>query len=338
MDLSGEIATPKFMALQGSGQISFQNIEDEFGQNGSRSLGAYRLTQNVGTINNIPLDSGIPTSGTIKFSDFYNKRLNIVVDCFSGGREDRKSAKNDKWNNNAITVVGGFRSKRESGSKIIINVGKKFCSDKNGVNNVALRTGSWDGSATVQIDVGSGGQILGAGGDGGNGNNAYGSGSPGGDGSSGLGVDVNNCTVNIQSGGIIRAGFGGGGGGGGGRQRDKGRDRRTGGGGGGGGMGCPSGNGGSGSQGGGGGGNGTETSGGGGGGGGNNDNQAYGGAGGSGGQAQGGAGSGGRGFSQGGSGGSGGASGAAIRRISGFNVTINNSGTIQGDTNATGIS
>ena len=137
MDLSGEIATPKFMALQGSGQISFQNIEDEFGQNGSRSLGAYRLTQNVGTINNIPLDSGIPTSGTIKFSDFYNKRLNIVVDCFSGGREDRKSAKNDKWNNNAITVVGGFRSKRESGSKIIINVGKKFCSDKNGVNTVS---------------------------------------------------------------------------------------------------------------------------------------------------------------------------------------------------------
>ena len=338
MDLSGEIATPKFMALQGSGQISFQNIEDEFGQNGSRSLGAYRLTQNVGTINNIPLDSGIPTSGTIKFSDFYSKRLNIVVDCFSGGREDRKSAKNDKWNNNAITVVGGFRSKRESGSKIIINVGKKFCSDKNGVNNVALRTGSWDGSATVQIDVGSGGQILGAGGDGGNGNNAYGSGSPGGDGSSGLGVDVNNCTVNVQSGGIIRAGFGGGGGGGGGRQRDKGRDRRTGGGGGGGGMGCPAGNGGSGSQGGGGGGNGTETSGGGGGGGGNNGNQAFGGAGGSGGQAQGGAGSGGRGFSQGGSGGSGGASGAAIRRISGFNVTINNSGTIQGDTNATGIS
>ena len=187
------------MALQSSGQISFQNIEDEFGQNGSRSIGAYRLTQNIGTINNIPLDAGIPTSGEIKFSDFYGKRLNIVVDCFSGGREDRKSAKNDKWNNNAITVVGGFRSKRESGSKIIINVGKKFCSDKNGVNNVALRTGSWDGSATVQIDVGSGGQILGAGGDGGNGNNAYGSGSPGGDGSSGLGVDVNNCTVNILS-------------------------------------------------------------------------------------------------------------------------------------------
>ena len=330
------------MALQSSGQISFQNIEDEFGQNGSRSIGAYRLTQNVGTINNIPLDSGIPTSGTIKFSDFYSKRLNIVVDCFSGGREDRKSAKNDKWNNNAITVVGGFRSKRESGSKIIINVGKKFCSDKNGVNNVALRTGSWDGSATVQIDVGSGGQILGAGGDGGNGNNAYGSGSPGGDGSSGLGVDVNNCTVNIQSGGIIRAGFGGGGGGGGGRQRDKGRDRRTGGGGGGGGMGCPAGNGVQGGSTGGGygsgsgqpGGAGSETSGGGGCGGGNNGNQAYGGVGGSGGQASGGAGSG---QNRNTSGGSGGANGAAIRRISGYNVTINNNGSITGSTTDTGV-
>ena len=32
-----------------------------------------------------------------------------------------------------------------------------------------------------------------------------------------------------------------------------------------------------------------------------------------------------------------GGNGAAIRRNSGFSVTINNSGTIQGDTSATGI-
>ena len=226
------------MALQSSGQISFQNIEDEFGQNGSRSIGAYRLTQNVGTINNIPLDSGIPTSGTIKFSDFYSKRLNIVVDCFSGGREDRKSAKNDKWNNNAITVVGGFRSKRESGSKIIINVGKKFCSDKSNPINCALKTGSGDSTATVQVDVGSSGEVLGAGGDGGKGadgiNNNGDSGSPG---TSALGIEHNGVTVNIASGGVLRCGFGGGGGGGGGRQTDKRRDRRAGGGGGGGGAG-----------------------------------------------------------------------------------------------------
>ena len=66
----------------------------------------------------------------------------------------------------------------------------------------------------------------------------------------------------------------------------------------------------------------------------NNGGQAGGGPGGSGGQAQGNAGGG---QSRNTSGGSGGANGAAIRRISGYNVTINNSGTIQGDTNATGV-
>ena len=265
-----------------------------------------------------------------------------MVDCFSGGDETRTIAKNDKWNNNQLTVIGGFRSQKEGGSKIIINVNKKICSDKSAVTNCALKTGSWDSTALVQVDVGSSGKILGSGGDGGRGANGIdSSGQAGFNGSSGLGIEVNNCTVNVASGGIIRAGFGGGGGGGGDRQVDKGQDRRASGGGGGGGAGCPPGAGGPrgttgslGSD----GGAGTETTGGSGGSRGNNENQAYGGAGGSGGQAQGGAGSGGRGFSQGGNGGSGGASGAAIRRISGFNVTINNSGTIQGDTNATGIS
>ena len=263
----------------------------------------------------------------------------MVVDCHSGGEQTRIVAKNDKWNNNNLTVIGGFRSKKEGGSKIIINVNKKFCSNKDATDRCALRTGSWDGSSTVQIDLGSSARVLGSGGDGGNGANGIdNNGAPGGTGTSGLGIQVNNCTVNVASGAIIRAGFGGGGGGGGGRQVDKGEDRRASGGGGGGGAGCPPGNGGQGGTtgaGGGGGSAGTETAGGGGGGGGNNANQAGGGAGGSGGQAGGAAGNGGS--SQTG-GGSGGASGAAIRRNSGFNVTINNSGTIQGSTTATGVS
>jgi len=327
------------MAIKGSGSsLSFTEIEAEFGQNGSRSLGAYRLTQNVGSLSNLPLDSGIPTSGQIKFSDFYSKRLNVVVDCHSGGQETRKSAKNDKWNNNQLTVVGGFRSKKEGGSKIIINVNKRFCSDKSNIVHCALKTGSWDSTAAVQVDVGSSGRILGSGGDGGRGANGIdSSGQAGSTGTSGLGVEVNNCTVNVQSGGIIRAGFGGGGGGGGDQQVDKGEDRRASGGGGGGGAGCPPGAGGPrgttgslGSD----GSAGSETAGGGGGGGGNNENQAYGGAGGSGGQAQGGAGAGNNAEN---SGGAGGPSGAAIRRNSGFNVTINNNGTIAGSTNATGV-
>ena len=332
------------MTIKNSGSsLSFSEIEAEFGQNGGRSLGAYRLTQSVGSLSNLPLDTGIPTSGQIKFSDFYAKQLNVVVNCHSGSREDRKSAKNDKWNNNDVTVIGGFRSKKESGSRILINVNKKFCSDKSDVQHVALRTGSWDSTATVQVDVGSNGEILGAGGDGGKGADGINNnGDPGSPGTSALGIDHNNVTVNIASGAVLRAGFGGGGGGGGGRQTDKRRDRRAGGGGGGGGAGCPAGNGGAGGSPGGGfgsgpgapGGAGTETSGGGGGGGGNNGGQAYGGPGGSGGQASGSAGSG---QSRNTSGGSGGGDGAAIRRISGYNVTINNNGSITGSTTATGV-
>ena len=158
------------MTIKSSGSsLSFSEIETEFGANGSRSLGGYRTTQSVGSLSNLPLDGGIPTSGQIKFSDFYSKQLNVVVDCHSGSREDRKSAKNDKWNNNNVTVIGGFRSKKESGSKIIININKKFCSNKDQQNRCALRTGSWDGSATVQVDIGGSAQILGAGGDGGKG-------------------------------------------------------------------------------------------------------------------------------------------------------------------------
>ncbi len=326
------------MALQGSGQISFSQIENEFGQNGERSLGDYRTSQSVGELSNLPLDSGIPTSGQIKFSDFYSKRLNIVVDMHSGGDEFRKSAKNDKWNNNNLTVIGGFRSKKEDGSKIIVHVNKKFGSDKSSVNNCAVRTGSWNSSSSIQVDVGGEGQILGAGGDGGQGGVCLGGGQPGGSGTSGLGIDHNGVTVNVLSGGIIRAGFGGGGGGGGGRQTDKGSDRRASGGGGGGGAGFPAGNGGqpgngcaNGSS----GSSGNETTAGDGGGGGNNGNQAYGASGGEGGQF--GEAANGGGSSQAG-GGSGGGDGAAIRRNSGFSVTINNSGTIQGDQNATGVS
>jgi len=326
------------MALQGSGQISFSQIENEFGQNGERSLGDYRTSQSVGELSNLPLDTGIPTSGEIKFSDFYSKRLNIVVDMHSGGDEFRKSAKGDKWNNNNLTVIGGFRSKKEDGSKIIIHVNKKFGSDKSSVNNCAVRTGSWNSSSSIIVDVGGEGQILGAGGDGGQGGVCLGTGSPGGSGTSGLGVDHNGVTVNVLSGGIIRAGFGGGGGGGGGRQTDKGSDRRASGGGGGGGAGFPAGNGGqpgngcaNGSS----GSSGNETTAGDGGGGGNNGNQAYGATGGEGGQFGEAANNGGS--SQAG-GGSGGGDGAAIRRVSGFSVTINNNGTIQGDQNATGVS
>ena len=54
------------MAIKNSGSsLAFSEIEAEFGQNGGRSLGAYRLTQSVGSLSNLPLDTGIPTSGQL---------------------------------------------------------------------------------------------------------------------------------------------------------------------------------------------------------------------------------------------------------------------------------
>ena len=69
------------MTIKNSGSsLAFSEIEAEFGQNGGRSLGAYRLTQSVGSLSNLPLDSGIPTSGQIKFLFFV--KIKIKTDTF----------------------------------------------------------------------------------------------------------------------------------------------------------------------------------------------------------------------------------------------------------------
>ena len=234
------------MTIKASGtQLGFQEIEAEFGAQSPRSLGSYRHTQTVNGLVFNGIDSGIPTSGEIKFSDFYSKSLNIVVDCFSGGDEFRINAKNNKWNNNSIVIINPSTvSKKEEGTKITIRVNKKFGSDKSQDTNCALRTGTWSSPASVVVDLGSNAKILGAGGNGGRGADGITNpGVDGGDGSSVLGIEHQGTIVNFRSGSVIRAGFGGGGGGGGGRETSK-NDRRAGGGGGGGGAGFPFGTGG----------------------------------------------------------------------------------------------
>ena len=341
------------MALQGSGTISYSNITDEFGSPGNGGLGAFRVTETVGGLSNLGLDNNQnnpPTSempqgnSPISFSDFHGKRLNVVVDHHSGGTQYRQISR-DRYNSNNVRVIGGFKSRpsNTSGSQIIIHVNKTFGSEKANANHCALRTGSWDSSTQLQVDVGSSGRIRGAGGNGGNGSRE--DGGEGGTGTSGLGVQYSPTKVNIRSGGLISAGWGGGGGGGGGHDHDKGSERHAGGGGGGGGAGFPSGNGGSGASG------NEEANGGNGtagnndtagnpGGGSNNAGEAYGGAGGEGGQNgenanEGSSGSGGEGSTN--SGGEPGGNGAAIRRTSGYSVTISNSGTTRGSTTATGV-
>ena len=338
------------MAVKAAGSpLSFSEIETEFGANSARSLGSYRVSQTVGALFNRPLDAGIPQTGAIKFSQFYSKRLNVVVNFHTGGTEYRQNGK-VRYNGNAVTVIGGFRGKKEAGSKILIHVNKAIGSAKGSEQIVALRTGSWHSDVVLSVDVGSSGALYGAGGNGGRGADSWSdagstNGSSGGNGTSALGID-HNTTVNIL-GGRIRCGFGGGGGGAGARQKDPGADRSACGGGGGGGAGLPAGDGGPGGRRfsggadevatGNSGGAGQLEENGEGGSGGNNRGEAIGGNGGRGGDpfesAQ--NGNGGR-FLDSGQGNAG-SNGAAIRRSGGYALSVSNGGSLSGSTGAFGV-
>ena len=236
------------MTLQSSGQISYSDIINEFGSSGNGGLGAYRVSENIGSLSNMPLDSGVPQSGAIAFNDFYSKKLNVVVDFHSGGTEYRQNAKN-KYTANGVRVIGGFRTRptNTSNIKVFVNVNKSIGSaTNNATSRCALRTGTWDSNTTLQVDVGGSGKIYGAGGTGGRGSNGAGRGGDGGNGNSALGIEYNGTVVNVASGGYIQCGFEGGGGGGGGYSNpDKNpQDHLSTGGGGGGGAGLPIGQGG----------------------------------------------------------------------------------------------
>ena len=187
------------MALQASGSISASQISNEFGQTTNISFGAYRVSQSVGTLSNLPLDTGIPQSGSISFSDFYSKRLNIVVDFHSGGTESRQTAR-ARYDNNNVTVIGGFKTRPSSGagSRVITNVNKTIGSAQGNINNVALRTGSWESNTNLEMEIGSSGQLFGAGGNGG------GAGGGGGNGTSALGIYYQPIIVTNR--GYIQAG------------------------------------------------------------------------------------------------------------------------------------
>ena len=333
-----------------SGQISAQDIKNEFGElNGTVPLGNYRVSQNCGELT-LNIGDGVPGPGqTISYDNMRNKRLNIVVDYYNDNSNLNRAANGDNTmnarhryenQNERVTVIGSLKSKPSSTAphRVRIHVNQNI-GGKSGEKNIcALRTGSFNPGTSLIVDVGGEGAIYGGGGKGGQGGDVDSSGHAGEDGASALGIDYNGTTVNVASGGLIRCGFGGGGGGGAGRQNDKGSERTVGGGGGGGGQGYPGGAGGSEGNADHGQGPGTAgdlTEAGEGGGGGNNGNQAYSGAGGEGGS-QGEAANNGSGGNHGA--GSGGGQGSAIRKGSGVSFTLNNNGSIVGDTNQTGVS
>ncbi len=342
------------MAIHESGTpIGFETIKDEFGLPPNKNIGYYRQTfsgsSEYGELSFNGISEGIPSSGPISFSDFYGKRLNIVVNYFSGGSEQKPQTAHQRYTDQNVTVVGELKSRptNTSGSKVIIHVNKDIGSNKSSETSCAIRTGNeWEAGTELQIDVGNEGRIFGAGGNGGNGSEGSGSGKNGKKGSSGLGIQFgtssNKTVVNIAGGGLVTGGYGGGGGGGGGHDHDKNSERTASGGGGGGGAGFPAGTGGARGEGGsrgGAGGNGSKLLSGNGGSSSNNGNEAFGGRGGHGGDFErtandphesedGAEGEGGEG--SGGAAGERGGDGEGIRVTGASNtVTINNSGTLR---------
>jgi hypothetical protein len=198
--------------------IKASDISKEFGPTTNISLGNYRaVNQNVGSLSNLPLDTGIPQSGEIKFSHFYGKRLNIVVNLYDSIADNStRLIVRDYYNSNYVTVIGGFKSTTAiplngSGSRIIANVNKIIGSEKTVINYCALRTGTWATDANLEIVIGSSGGIYGAGGNGGAG--GYSNGQNAGQGTSALGIQH---PTRITNQGTIFGGIGGGGGGSGG--------------------------------------------------------------------------------------------------------------------------
>jgi hypothetical protein len=203
------------------------------------------------------LDEGVPQSGIVSFSNFYSKRLNVIVDLYSVPENStRLIIKNRYKPDDAVTIIGGFKQPIDlppngDGKRIIANVNRTIGSEKTGTNYCALITGSWGTDVNLEVVVGPAGTIIGAGGDGGFGGGINGgSAGNGGTGSSALGLQYPTKVIN---GGSIIAGTGGGGGGAGSYGQEAGSQRRCdgysstpriGGAGGGGGRGLPAGNGG----------------------------------------------------------------------------------------------
>ena len=221
------------MALQASGSISASDISREFGQVTNISFGAYRISQTVGGLTR-PLDDGIPGPGQpIKFSEFYDKKLNVVVNYTSATTVTRVTARSDyDLNNSRVIVIGGFKSRPRSSAntKVWIHTNGTIGSNANTRNPPdrtysALRTGSWDSNTELILDVGPSGIIIGSGGDGGNGGKAtteglgagrganLTEGKPGKNGTSAIGIQYTPIVLRNR-GGIISGGKGGGGGGG----------------------------------------------------------------------------------------------------------------------------
>ena len=155
----------------------------------------------------------------------------MAVDYYNGGTEYRPETGRSRYDDTTkVRVIGGFKAKPDNptGKKVILHINKLIgvdevtkVGDYSGQSSkCAFRTGSnWGESGTkIRIDVGSSGQVIGAGGNGGttpDGTNSRSDpGNPGKSGTGAIGVQHEGTVINVRTGGVVKAGCGGGGGGG----------------------------------------------------------------------------------------------------------------------------
>jgi len=190
------------------------------------ATGVYTYTANnadVGTSTDTTLDLGSTrySVGDEVTDTGDSKIFKIKIEQQGNSRVDAKLKYDSGTIGQDFVVVGGLRGKpgTTAGCKVRIHVNQEIVSAKGNPEICALKTGNWSGDTILAIDVGANGKIYGAGGNGGGGagNGDY-PGGDGGDGTSGIGIEHTTpgfTYVNIMSGGLVRAGYGGGGGGGG---------------------------------------------------------------------------------------------------------------------------
>ena len=202
------------MPIQSSGQISKQDVVDEFGGTAPHAMSEYyRGGSEVGNAN-----TNVPTSGEIQMSDFYGAQ-DAITQTISGG----------STNVDAQTLFGTSDFQASETKIIYILSGQEIGGSGFGTGNRALTIPSGMGG-TLTINnagtiSGSGGSPGGSGGSGASPHPTTGSaaGSPGGAGNpGGDAIYINSNNVTVVNTGTIRGGGGSGGGGGGGFSPERG--------------------------------------------------------------------------------------------------------------------
>ena len=199
------------MALSSSGSISFSQIKAEFGDsngggNNGVSLGKYRVSQTFGAMKNMPLDQGVPQGDDpISMGDLRGKRLNVVVDYYSGGTEHRPDTGKQRYQNESKTeCVGTFRNRptQTGGTKVWLHINKTIGSQgaQQQQSFCAFRTGNWQSGTQLRVYAGEEAAIRGRGGQGGKGGDGRNeNGGDGGNASSAIGIQFSNGTTILTS-------------------------------------------------------------------------------------------------------------------------------------------